>query len=162
GSGGSTTVGGVTGPNRRAALQALWTIFDKVADKHKVPADSLSAKDQKIWSDGKEVCTWKQAAGLLGAMPLEVRGEGPKGDGLTSSGVGGVQMAEVTVDTEAGVVRIKKFVCVQDCGLIINPTTAKSQVYGGMIMGISYSLTEERIMDNKTGRYINADLENYK
>ena len=31
-----------------------------------------------------------------------------------------------------------------------------------MIMGISYSLTEERIMDNKTGRYINADLINYK
>ena len=29
-------------------------------------------------------------------------------------------------------------------------------------MGISYSLTEERIMDLASGRYINADLENYK
>ena len=61
-----------------------------------------------------------------------------------------------------GVVRIHKFVCVQDCGLILDELTAKSQVLGGMIMGISYALSEERIMDNKTGRYINADLVNYK
>ena len=40
--------------------------------------------------------------------------------------------------------------------------TAKSQVYGGLIMGIAYALSEERIMDNKTGRYINADMENYR
>src|SRR6185369_1658039 len=40
--------------------------------------------------------------------------------------------------------------------------TAKSQVYGSLIMGIAYALSEERIMDNKTGRFINADLENYK
>jgi xanthine dehydrogenase YagR molybdenum-binding subunit len=161
-SGGSTTVGGVSGPNRRAALQALWQIFDKVAAKHNVPADSLAAKDQKIWSNGKEVCSWKQAASLLGMMPLEVQGSGPADDGLTSSLVGGVQMADVSVDTETGVVRINKFVCVQDCGLIIDLQTAESQVYGGMIMGIAYALSEERIMDNKTGRYINADLINYK
>jgi xanthine dehydrogenase YagR molybdenum-binding subunit len=29
-------------------------------------------------------------------------------------------------------------------------------------MGIAYALSEERIMDNRTGRFINADLENYK
>jgi xanthine dehydrogenase YagR molybdenum-binding subunit len=53
-------------------------------------------------------------------------------------------------------------VAVQDCGLVINEMTAKSQVYGGLIMGIAYALSEERIMDNKTGRYINADMENYR
>jgi xanthine dehydrogenase YagR molybdenum-binding subunit len=95
-------------------------------------------------------------------MPLEVTGKGPANDKLTSSGVGGVQMADVSVDTETGVVRINKFVCVQDCGLILDLLTAESQVYGAMIMGISYSLTEERILDNATGRYINADLVNYK
>ena len=162
GSGGSTTVGGVSGPIRRASLEALWKICDLVAAKYSVDANTLSAKDQKILSGDKEVCTWKQAASLIGVMPLEVKGEGPKNDGLTDQGVGGVQMADVTVDTETGVVRINKLVCVQDCGLIIDLLTAESQVYGGLIMGISYSLTEERIMDNKTGRYINADMENYK
>jgi xanthine dehydrogenase YagR molybdenum-binding subunit len=161
-SGGSTTIGGVTGPNRRAALAALGKLFDVVAEKHKVDGGKLAAKDGKIWADGKEVCTWKAACGLLGMMGIETTGEGPKNDGLTSEQVGGVQMADVSVDTETGKVSINQFVAVQDCGLIINEQLAKSQVYGGMIMGIAYSLTEEQILDNKTGRYINADLEHYK
>ncbi len=162
GSGGSITIGSVSGPNRRASLEALWKIFDLVAAKYNVSADSLTAKDAKIWSGDKEVCTWKQAASLVGPMGLEVKGEGPKNDGLTDQRVGGVQMADVSVDTETGVIRINKFVCVQDCGTIINLMAAESQVYGGIIMGIAYSLSEHRIMDNNTGRYINADLENYK
>jgi xanthine dehydrogenase YagR molybdenum-binding subunit len=161
-SGGSTTVGGVAGPVRRASQEALWKVFDLVATKHKVEADSLSAKDGKVWSDGKEVCTWKAAAALVGKMPLEVMGEGPKDDGLTSSQVGGVQMAEVAVDPETGVVRMVKMVAVQDMGMILDRLTAKSQILGSLIMGIAYSLVEERIMDNKTGRFINADLQNYK
>jgi xanthine dehydrogenase YagR molybdenum-binding subunit len=161
-SGGSTTVGGVSGPNRRAALEALWKIFDLVAAKYSVPADSLQAKKGYILSNGTVVCSWRQAAGLIGPMPLEVQGEGPKDDGLTDNGVGGVQMADVSVDTETGNIRINKFVCVQDCGLILDELTARSQVLGGMIMGIAYALTEEQILDNKTGRFINADLENYK
>ncbi len=71
-------------------------------------------------------------------------------------------MVDLSVDVETGIVRIHKFVCVQDCGLILDELTARSQVLGALIMGISYSLSEERIMDNKTGRYINADLQNYK
>lgn len=162
GSGGSITVGGVGGANRRAAQTALWKIFDLVAGKFNVPADKLSAKDAAIWNGADKVCTWKQAAALVGPMPLEVKGEGPADDGLTSAKVGGVQMADVSVDTETGIVRINKFVAVQDCGLIIDELTARSQMYGGIIMGISYALTEERIMDDKTGRYINSDLANYK
>jgi xanthine dehydrogenase YagR molybdenum-binding subunit len=161
-SGGSTTVGGVSGPVRRAALEALWKIFDLVAEKYKVGADTLSARDGKVWSNDKEVCTWKQAASLVGKMPLEVMGQGPKNDGLTSQQVGGVQMAEVAVDPETGIVRIVKMVAVQDMGMILDRMTAKSQVLGALIMGIAYSLVEERIVDRMTGRYINADLENYK
>jgi len=71
-------------------------------------------------------------------------------------------MADVSVDTETGKVKINKLVAVQDCGLILDLMTAESQVYGGLIMGIAYALSEERIMDNRTGRYINADMENYK
>ncbi len=162
GSGGSTTIGGVTGPNRRAACEALGKIFDLVAEKYKVDATKLAAKDAKIWAAGKEVCSWKDACKLIGTMALEIQGEGPKNDGLTNVQVGGVQMADVSVDTETGIVRINEFVAIQDCGLVINHQLAKSQVYGGMIMGIAYSLTEEQILENKTGRYINADLENYK
>jgi xanthine dehydrogenase YagR molybdenum-binding subunit len=71
-------------------------------------------------------------------------------------------MAEASVDTETGKVKVEKFVAVQDCGLVINEKAAVSQIEGGMIMGIAFALTEERIMDPKTGRFVNADLENYK
>lgn len=161
-SGGSITVGSVTGATRRAALEALWQIYDKVAEKYGVPADDLDAFGGRIWHDHKEVCTWKQACSLLGQMPVQTMGDSPLNDGLTSSGVAGVQMADVSVDTETGIVTMNKMVAVQDCGAIINPLTARSQVYGGLIMGIAYALSEERVMDNKTGRYINADLINYK
>src|SRR5580692_918747 len=68
GSGGSTTIGGISGPNRRAALEALWKIYDLVAKRYKVDAETLSAKNEKIYSGSNEVCTWKQACGLLGPM----------------------------------------------------------------------------------------------
>jgi xanthine dehydrogenase YagR molybdenum-binding subunit len=76
--------------------------------------------------------------------------------------VGGVQMADVSVDTETGIVKMNKFVAVQDCGLIINEKTAESQVLGALIMGVGYSLFEERIMDEATGRPLNVDMEFYK
>lgn len=162
GSGGSTTVGGVSGPHRRAAIDALGKIFDKVAERYDVKAEDLAARDGKIVAGDKQVCTWQQAAGLLGPMGLEVMGEGPKDDGLTSSGVGGVQMVDLSVDPETGRVRINKYVAVQDIGTIINPQLARSQVLGAMIQCIAYGLMEERIMDNASGRFINANLRDYK
>src|SRR6185312_15276947 len=77
-SGGSITVGGVCGAHRRAAQTALWQVFDKVAEKYKVEADSLAARGGDIVKGKDKVCTWKQACALLGQMPLEVKGEGPK------------------------------------------------------------------------------------
>jgi len=82
--------------------------------------------------------------------------------GQSSVGVGGVQIAEVMVDTETGVVRCTKFVAVQDCGLIVNKLGCESQVAGGVIMGVNYALFEERIMDRHTGRQVNPDMEFYK
>ena len=99
----------------------------------------------------------------MGPMGLELYG-GPvtEDEGLTNHQVGGVQMAEVAVDTETGVIRVVKMVAVQDAGMIVNRLLARSQVYSGLIMGIAYSLSEERIMDKKTGRFINANLNDYK
>jgi xanthine dehydrogenase YagR molybdenum-binding subunit len=81
---------------------------------------------------------------------------------LSSSGVCGVQMAHVEVDKETGVIKIKKFVAVQDQGLVINPKTCKSQIYGAMIMGIAAALYERRITDPKSGAFVNAELADYK
>jgi xanthine dehydrogenase YagR molybdenum-binding subunit len=71
-------------------------------------------------------------------------------------------MAEVAVDVETGLVEVVKMVAVQDCGMIVDLETAESQVYGGLIMGISYALAEEKVMDPVTGRMLNVDFESYK
>jgi xanthine dehydrogenase YagR molybdenum-binding subunit len=82
--------------------------------------------------------------------------------GLISGGVAGVQIADVTVDTETGIVHMNRMVAVQDCGMVVNPKTAESQVYGGCIMSICGALTEERIMDSQTGRVLNPNMDFYK
>ncbi|MDA2923621.1 molybdopterin-dependent oxidoreductase, partial [Acidobacteria bacterium AH-259-L09] len=91
-----------------------------------------------------------------------VTGANPGAGKLNDSGVGGVQMADVSVDVETGLVKINKMVAVQDCGLIIDLKTAESQVYGALIMGIAYALSEEKIVDPVTGRILNANMEFYK
>ena len=76
---------------------------------------------------------WLGACKKLGVDPLVVPGHWQ--EGLSSSGVGGVQFAEVEVDTETGFVKVKKVTCVQDCGLVVSKLTCESQVNGGIIHG---------------------------
>ena len=103
---------------------------------------------------------WKTACRALGVSPLVVQGRWI--EGLSSRGTGGVQMAEVEVDTETGFVRVKRVTCVQDAGLVINRLTARSQANGGIIMGIGYALYENRVMDQATGVVLNPNFETYK
>jgi xanthine dehydrogenase YagR molybdenum-binding subunit len=167
GSGGSTTSGGVTSSTRRAAVDARDALLAKVAPALKAQPEELEAVEGRIRvkGDANRSLSWKEACAKIGAVPLTVRGENPdkaKPPDLTNSGVGGVQMADVSVDVETGIVRINKMVAVQDCGLIVDMKTAMSQVYGGLIMGISYSLYEEKILDPLTGRVLNPNLEFYR
>ena len=92
--------------------------------------------------------------------PLVVHGQWQKG--LSSDHACGVQFAEVEVDTETGLVTVKKIVAVHDCGLIINKITLESQINGGTIMGMGYALYEERVMDGLSGVVLNPNFETYK
>lgn len=165
-SGGSTTVGAVSESHRRAAQDALAEIFARVAEKLGVPADSLEASAGKISAAGygDKSMSWAQACGLLGIEPLEITSSYRRGTDspLSSSNVAGCQMAHVAVDTDTGVVKIKKLVAVQDIGLIINRKTAESQIYGALIMSIAAALFEQRINDPRTGAFINSDMGSYR
>lgn len=103
---------------------------------------------------------WQEACRRLGPAGLAARGEWHPG--LSSQGVGGVQFAEVEVDVETGFVRVRKVLCVQDCGLVVNPLTCRSQINGGIIMGLGYALYERRVMDATSGVVLNANFEQYK
>jgi xanthine dehydrogenase YagR molybdenum-binding subunit len=163
-SGGSTTVGGVSAATRRGCIDALDQLFAAVAPSLGAPADQLEAVEGRIQvkGDPSKSLTWKQACAKLRVKPIQVTGKNPGPCKLGDSGVGGVQIADVSVDTETGIVKINKMVAVQDCGLILDLKTAESQCYGALIMGIGYSLFEEKIMDHITGRMLNANMEFYK
>ena len=161
-SGGSTTVGGVSASTRRAATNALNELLTKVAFYLDAKPEDLEAAAGtiRVAANPAKSITWSQACAKLGATPITAAGQ--RSLDLISSGVAGAQMAEVAVDTETGVVRIEEIVAVQDCGLVLNKTTAESQVYGALIMGVTYALFEEKIMDEQTGRCLNPDIEFYK
>jgi xanthine dehydrogenase YagR molybdenum-binding subunit len=167
-SGGSTTIGGVTSSTRKATANALTKLFETVAQALNVSPDDLEAVDGRIRVKGNpdKGMSWQQACQRLGVNSITETGENdprkaPQ-EGLNTGGVGGVQMADVSVDTETGIVTMNKLVAVHDCGLVVNPKTAASQLYGACIMSVCGALMEERIMDQQIGRVLNADMEFYK
>lgn len=165
-SGGSTTVGGVCSSSRIASVNALDKLMEKVAPSLGAQPDQLEAVNGKIQVKGQPAksMTWKAACQKLGTQAITESGRNdPRNPrGLNTQGVAGIQVADVTVDTETGVVKMNKLVAVQDCGLIVNPRLAESQIYGACIMSICGALMEERIMDSATGRVLNPDMEFYK
>jgi len=110
----------------------------------------------------------KKAARLLKVEEISARAERREeykdgaGKGVGGGSVGGVQFAQVAVDTETGKITVERVVAVHDCGRPINPLALESQINGGIIQGISYALLEDRILDRQTGVMVNANLEQYK
>jgi xanthine dehydrogenase YagR molybdenum-binding subunit len=164
GSGGSTTIGGVSSSTRRAAIDARDQLFAKVASALNAKPEELEAVGGsiRVKSAPSRSLSWKDACARLGTQPVQALGKNPGPGDLISSGVGGAVMADVSVDTETGVVKMNKMVCVQDCGLVISLKTAESQVYGAMIMSIATTLYEEKIMDNNLGTMLNPNMDFYR
>jgi xanthine dehydrogenase YagR molybdenum-binding subunit len=166
-SGGSTTVGGASSATRKSGVNALAKLFEAVAPALGAQPEDLEAVDGtvRVKADTKKSMTWVAACKKIGpGGKISETGANEQRNpmGLNSGGAAGVQVADVSVDTETGMVKINRYTAVQDCGLIINPRLAESQIYGAIIMGISTALYEERIMDDATGRMLNSDLEFYK
>ena len=167
-SGGSTTIGGVSVSTHKSTINALGKLFDLIAPLMNTTPDQLEAVDGRIQKKGdpSKAMTWKQAAQKLGTQTISEEGKNVSRDaakdGLITQGASGVQMALVSVDTDTGVVKMEKMVAVQDCGLVVNPKTAESQVYGAMILSCCSALMEERVTDAQTGKVLNGDMEFYK
>jgi CO/xanthine dehydrogenase Mo-binding subunit len=68
----------------------------------------------------------------------------------------GAHFVEVEVDTELGGVRLTRYVAVHDCGRIINPLAAKSQILGSAVMGVGMALHENLVYDARSGQPLTA------
>lgn len=82
-----------------------------------------------------------------------------KGD-FSASYAWGCHGVEVEVDTGTGQVEIVNYVAAHDVGRAINPMLLKGQVYGAVLMGLGYALTEEMIY--REGRLLNPNFRDYK
>ena len=169
GSGGSTTTASVT-PAVRTAAEAVKKQLGELAGKQlgKRPEDlrwdhkgvavgpkSLSFADLCKQIDGEAIVATGTRPDTYGAYPMKFMGS-------NSYQIAGVQFAEVEVDTWTGLVRATEVLALHDCGRVMNELSCRSQIQGGIILGTSYALMEQRIMDNKRGVMLNPNLENYK
>ena len=173
-SNGSRTTASITPPARTAAYRVLQALLAQAAlALNAAPADLIALHGRiQMREDSTRSLSFAEAASRL--PPEGVSATAGRADdyggfrrkagdaGQAQQDLGGVQFAEVAVDTETGLIRVERVVAVQDCGRPINPLLIESQVQGGVLMGLSYALFENRILDAATGRMVNPNLEQYK
>jgi xanthine dehydrogenase YagR molybdenum-binding subunit len=68
---------------------------------------------------------------------------------------------EVRIEPTTRRIRVPRVVSVADCGTVISPRTARSQVEGGVVWGIGAALREVSEVDPRHGGFLNADLAEY-
>lgn len=173
GSGGSVTTASITPAAREAAYAAKTALLKElqgVLGLEKPP--ELKGGAVVGEKAGKPIpplpfdkaCARLRRAEVLGTATRQpdygAQATGKRGNFLAQ--LGGVQMAEVEVNTLTGVIKVVRIAAAQDCGRPVNPLLIESQIHGGIIQGISYALFEERRLDPKTGRVLNGNLEQYK
>jgi len=73
----------------------------------------------------------------------------------------GAQFCEVQIDPLNPRVQITRFVSVMNCGRVMNAKTARSQILGGVVMGIGMALEEETVLDPATGLPATRNLADY-
>ncbi len=171
---GSRATASITPPARTAAWRVLQSLLREAGLALNAAAEDLVARKGRILvrDDPSRGISFREATARLRTDRISAiasRSDDYPGfrrrmgdAALAHQDLGGVQFAEVAVDTETGIVRVERVVAVQDCGRPINPRQIESQVHGGILMGLSYALFEERILDRHTGRMVNPDLEHYK
>ncbi|WP_395703853.1 xanthine dehydrogenase family protein molybdopterin-binding subunit [Aquabacterium sp.] len=171
---GSLTTASITPAARTAAWRALRTLARTAAPVLQAAPDELVARDGRlaVRGDAARSMSFAEAAARLPVERIsEVASRSEDYGGFRQrfgdmaqarQDLGGVQFAEVAVDTETGLIRVERVVAVQDCGRPINARQIESQVQGGVLMGLGFALLEERVMDRASGRMLNADLAHYR
>lgn len=159
-----------------------WTVLTQIAaDALSVPMDDIELQIGRTglalaMVAGGSAGTYSWGGAIMraatkfrdkhGETPAEgaqvVAGGGPpKGYKDYSMHAYGAHFAEVRVNTVTGEVRVPRMLGAYAAGRIINPITARSQMIGGMTMGISAALCEESVLDPRFGHVVNADFAGY-
>lgn len=159
-----TYVGGFS--IKQTALLLKERILKYAHELTRMPVFNLDIREGKIvrTTDGRELMT-------LGELATEAFYSLANCQHLTSESTYQIKsnaysfgccFAEVEVDIPMCKAKLVDIINVHDCGQLINPALAEAQVHGGMSMGIGYALSEQLLIDEKTGRTLNDNLLDYK
>ena len=126
----------------------------------------VTARDGRLFRRDDETRSesYTDILGRAGLTEIEARGTGagnPAAQSDYAMHAHGAVFVEVKVDPDLGQVRVTRAVGAFAAGRIINPHLVRSQLFGGMIWGVSFALHEEAVMDRRSGRTMNANLAEY-
>jgi len=164
-SGGSVTTASLTPAVRDAAWQASQKFLASVAPAlHTTPGDLVLVHGEVHSMSGKmQPLSFRRAAAKMDTDEVSAQARRiPDYDKAKYDTYGGVDVAEIEVDTEAGLIHVKRIFAVHDCGRPMNPQQVINQINGGLIQGISYTLYEHRLLDPNYGLMVNPNLDMYK
>jgi CO/xanthine dehydrogenase Mo-binding subunit len=161
-SAGSSTIPSMGPAVRAAAADAARQIREIAAQRFDLEERVLSLQGGTIVSADGGSWPLEEITGLL--EDGQILGSGSRGPNPTGMRVltFGVQVAEVAVDVETGEVRVDRIAAIHDVGRVINPLGASSQVEGGIIQGLGHTLSEERLLDPRTGAVLTQTLDSYR
>ncbi len=162
-SGGSKTVPTESPAVRAAAIDARRQLLEMASEDLGVPAAQLRMEAGEVTTkDGKRLAIpkierLKKRQAVVGVGYREPNPEGKVVNPFAA------QFCEVEVNILTGELRIVRFLGAHDSGRVMNRLTFDNQIFGGIVMGIGYATTEERVLDRgQTGKMLNRNWHDYK
>jgi xanthine dehydrogenase YagR molybdenum-binding subunit len=145
-----------------AANMARDGIRQLVAREWGVTAPEQIELRDGVFSNGGRSLEWNKACRLMTNDRLTFTTSEEGNYWKPPTGSEAVQFADVSVDTETGIIRVNKIVALQNVGLPVNRLTVENQICGAVIQGLSFCLFEDRILNRQTGAMVNPNMDMYK
>jgi xanthine dehydrogenase YagR molybdenum-binding subunit len=166
-SGGSTSVSSVTPAIQKAAESAKKKLIQLAIKDKKSPFFGMKI-EEVVYREGQLVGGGKSVdfgsvlsatgRGSVEATEMAAAGEEEEKYAFHSFGA---QFCQLKVNRWTGEIRLQRVTSVMDIGTVINMKAARSQILGGIVFGIGMALLEGSVLEEKTGRYANANFADY-
>ncbi|HJQ79577.1 MAG TPA: molybdopterin cofactor-binding domain-containing protein [Lacipirellulaceae bacterium] len=161
-SGGSVTSRGMAPRAFVAAQMAVDALRGLVAKEWQLEDARGITLEDGVFKREDKTMEWAKACRLMTNDHLSFATDQDGGLMKPPTGSEAVQFADVSVDTETGIIKVNKVIALQNVGLPVNRNTIENQITGGVIQGISFALYEERILNRQTGAMVNPVMDQYK
>ncbi len=169
-SGGSQSTASVTPAVQDAVSQAKLKLYeiainDSSGPLHGMATTDLETKDGYVCarSNGIKSVSFTDLVAKSGGKPVEAMGSAEKSEGASAytANSWGAVFAEVAVDKDTHMVKVRRVVATYDIGTLMNDKTGTNQLMGGIVWGVSFALHEQSHIDPIFGRTANENLAEY-